>query len=323
MTMQTQAFGRLSVAMTGKSDITFTRRFDASPALVWRALTEPALIRQWLWAHEWPMTECMQDFREGGTLRWVWGRPDGRSMGVSGRFVTIEAPRRLVHTERFDEDWTGGETQVETVLAEVAPQTTGMVMVVRYATPEARAKAAATAMSDGMEEAYARLDGKLAGFLRASLRSDFAVAKSGARGLVVTRSFAARAAQVRRALLEPALVRQWMSSAEYPMTGLEIDARIGGRFRFAWAMPDGSTLAVSGQYTELGVTRIAHVETFEPDWTGGPAEVVTTLTEAGGRTVVRVEITYASPEARDAVAASGMSEGMAATYDQLEALLAA
>jgi uncharacterized protein YndB with AHSA1/START domain len=148
----------LRLAMTGTSDITFTRSFAAPPALLWRALTDPAIVPRWLWANDYPMVECAMDLRVGGTYRWAWRTAPDRLMAVSGRFLIIEAPTRLIHTELFDEDWTGGETTVTQSLTETAPGQTLLTMVVHYSTPAARAAAAATPMAEGMEEGYVKLD---------------------------------------------------------------------------------------------------------------------------------------------------------------------
>jgi uncharacterized protein YndB with AHSA1/START domain len=312
----------LRLAMTGETDITFTRDFAASPALVWRAMTEPALIAEWLWARQAPMTLCEVDFRVGGRFRWVWEREAGGPLGVSGRYLEIAAPHRMVHTEIFDEDWTGGETTVTTCLTEPAPQTTRMAMTVRYASAAARDAAAATAMAEGMDEAYRRLDALLPAIRDAADRSDFRIVADGADRLVVTRSFAAPVERLRRAHLDADLMRQWYGSDAYPVAAVEVDARVGGRFRIAWTTPDGSPLELIGHYESLSPTRIVHVEHFLPDWTQGPARVVTDFIATGARTQVRTVITYTSPAARDAVGASGMAEGMAATYDRLETILA-
>lgn len=42
----------------------------------------------------------------------------GHDMGMTGTFCEIERPARIVHTEVFDEDWTGGETRVTTIFEE-------------------------------------------------------------------------------------------------------------------------------------------------------------------------------------------------------------
>jgi uncharacterized protein YndB with AHSA1/START domain len=156
---------RLHLAMTGDTDLTLTRHFAAPPRTLWRALTEPALLMRWQWAQDWPMVTCDVDLRVGGTFRWVWQTAPDRLMGVSGRFLTVEAPTRLIHTELFDEDWTGGETTVTQTLDEITPNRTLLTMVIRYATAAARQSAAESGMVPGMDEAYAKLDTLLVGGL--------------------------------------------------------------------------------------------------------------------------------------------------------------
>ena len=152
----------LQLSLSGDTDLTLTRSFAAPVKLVWRAVTEPELITQWLWARTAPMTLCEQDFRIGGAYRWVWRMTGGIDMAVSGHFTEIAAPKRLVHTELFEPDWTGGETTVFQEFAEVTPQSTRMTMVIKCKSPAARDGVLASNMTDGMEETYAKLDHLLA-----------------------------------------------------------------------------------------------------------------------------------------------------------------
>jgi uncharacterized protein YndB with AHSA1/START domain len=148
----------LTVTPQGASEVLFARSFSAPRPVVWRAMTDPALILRWLWARDHPMTRCDQDLRPGGSLRWEWAMPGGGLMGVSGRYLEIVPPARIVHTELFDEDWTGGETKVSLELEEMGPEHTLMRLTVTYPNAVARAAALATPMAEGMDEGYARLE---------------------------------------------------------------------------------------------------------------------------------------------------------------------
>jgi uncharacterized protein YndB with AHSA1/START domain len=303
--------------MQAADTFAYSRDFAASPALLWRALTEPALVPRWLGSDANPMIQCDTDLREGGAFRWVW-RHDGNDTGVSGRFLTVDAPRKLVNTERFDQDWTGGETTVTQTLTEIAPQATRLHMTIRYTSPAAR-DAAGPEMERGLAAHYAQLDRLLPTLLPG--RSDFSLVATGERQITVTRSFAAPRAAVFRAHTEAALLRRWMGSPEMPLEVCEMDARPGGGFRYVWVMQDGTRITLAGQIHSLNADRISHTEVFDPDWTGGPTDVVTTFSEANGHTRVTVAIAYSATPARDQVFASGMGEGMAGGYDLLDALL--
>ncbi len=311
----------LAMTLSGDTDLVLSRQFNASPALLWRALTDPLILPRWQWAQDWPMVTCEMDVTVGGSFRWVWRTAPDRLMGVKGRFLTVDAPRCLIHTETFDEDLTGGETTVTQTLTEVAPQTTRLTMTVRYSTAEARAAAVASGMLPGMEEAYAKLDALLPRLIPELARTDFRIVGTGDRQITVTRSFAAAKATVFRAHTEAALLSRWMGSTEMPLAVCEMDPRPGGHYRYTWIMQDGTRITLSGTIQTLTPDRITAVEVFDPDWTGGPATVETTFTETAGRTIVQVTITYTTAPARDQVLASGMGEGMAGSYDLLDALL--
>lgn len=78
-------------------------------------------------------------------------------MGMGGTFQEVVAPERLVATELFDQDWTGGETRVTQSFEEKDGRTI-LTMVIVYSSQAARDGALAVPMLDGMEAGYARLD---------------------------------------------------------------------------------------------------------------------------------------------------------------------
>jgi uncharacterized protein YndB with AHSA1/START domain len=152
--------GTLTVERVGESDLRFVREFDAPRDLVFRAHTTPARLEQWLLGPDgWTMPVCEVDLRPGGRFRYVW-RKGHIEMGMTGTFLEIAPPGRIVHTEIFDEDWTGGETVVTTVFDEADGRTT-LSMTVRYSSAAARDGALATGMISGMSTTYDRLAGQL------------------------------------------------------------------------------------------------------------------------------------------------------------------
>jgi len=153
---------KLSVSTPSDREVLITRVFNAPRRLVYDAWTKPALLKRWLHGLDnWTLAVCDMDVRPGGSIRWVWRDPDGKEMGLKGVYKDVIPPERLVHTELFDEDWTGGETLVTLILTEQAGRTT-CAMTVLYSSLEARDAAIKTGMTDGMEMGYGRLDKLLA-----------------------------------------------------------------------------------------------------------------------------------------------------------------
>jgi uncharacterized protein YndB with AHSA1/START domain len=164
MTIATQTSSNLDVTTPGDREIRITRVFQAPRSLVFDAYTKPHLVRRWMLGPPgWTLPVCEIDLRVGGAIRYVWHGPDGTEMGMSGRFREIAPPERIVHTELFDQDWTGGETEVTTALAEQGGRTT-VTMSILYVSAAARKAALATGMTDGMSQSFAKLDDLLAEF---------------------------------------------------------------------------------------------------------------------------------------------------------------
>lgn len=140
--------------------------------------------------------------------------------------------------------------------------------------------------------------------------------------VTVTRSFDAPADLVFACHTKPQLVQRWMvGSPGWSMPVCEIDLKVGGTYRHIWRNnADASEFGFTGRYSEITVpTRLVHTESMigQP----GEALVTTTFTEASGRTVLSVTMAFESHELRDQVLATGMTDGMALSYDQLDELL--
>jgi len=151
----------LQILTVGERDLVMSREFNAPRDLVFACYTRPELIRRWLLGPDgWTMPVCEFDARIGGGYRYVWRHADGREMAMSGVLREIEPPEKLVSTELFDDDWTGGEALTSLVLTERSGRTL-MTQTVTYSSAEARAGALASGMTGGLEMGYQRLDAVL------------------------------------------------------------------------------------------------------------------------------------------------------------------
>lgn len=148
----------LRVTTPGDREAVITRQVDAPRGMVFDAHTKPELVQRWLLGPPgWTMPVCEIDLRVGGKYRYLWKNADGRTMGMGGIFTEVVRPVRIVATQLFDEDWTGGETMVSTEIVEKNGKST-ITTTVRYASREARNAALQTGMTTGMEAGYERLE---------------------------------------------------------------------------------------------------------------------------------------------------------------------
>lgn len=142
------------------TSIRVVRTFDAPVELVWRAHTEPELVKQWMTGppdHSLPV--CEIDLRVGGKGRYVWKNPEFE-MGMDAEFVEIVEHERIVHTEVF-EGWPEGASTVTTSFVGAGGQTT-ITTEIEYRNQEARDAAMAPGFESGYAASYETLDQLLA-----------------------------------------------------------------------------------------------------------------------------------------------------------------
>jgi uncharacterized protein YndB with AHSA1/START domain len=150
--------GKLQLFTPSEQEIVMVRSFNAPRRLVFKALTTPELVQQWLLGTPgWTMPVCEIDLRVGGRYRFVWRGPKGEEMGVKGVYREITPPERIVGTEAFEPAWYPGELAFTQSLVEQGDQTT-LTMALQYASREARDIAIKTPMDRGVEQSYERME---------------------------------------------------------------------------------------------------------------------------------------------------------------------
>jgi uncharacterized protein YndB with AHSA1/START domain len=153
---------QLTVTTPSDREIVLRRVFQAPRHLVFRALTEPDLLRRWFGARGWQLVGCEVDLRVGGRWRFVSHGPGGAELGHGGVYRVVEPPERLVYTELFDDQSYPGESLVSHRLTELSGDTT-LTTTVRYATREGRDTVLRYPMARGVAEGYDRLAALLNG----------------------------------------------------------------------------------------------------------------------------------------------------------------
>jgi uncharacterized protein YndB with AHSA1/START domain len=152
-----RAPGSLRVTAVGDREVAIVRTFDAPRRLVFEAHTNPELVRRWLLGPPgWAMVVCEIDLRVGGAYRYLWRNVDGTQMGLGGIHREIVVPERIVATQIFDDDWTGGEALSTLVLTERDGRTT-LTNTMRYSSRAARDAVLETPMEQGLAAGYDRL----------------------------------------------------------------------------------------------------------------------------------------------------------------------
>jgi uncharacterized protein YndB with AHSA1/START domain len=138
--------------------------------------------------------------------------------------------------------------------------------------------------------------------------------------VVVTRRFAASPKDVYRAHTDPGLIQQWLLGPEgWTMPICVSEPKPGGKIHYEWSNGKGRGFHLTGEYLELTpFSRIMHIERMHlPDRT--PDNHVETRFEPDGDgTLMTLRMTLPDEPTRAAMLASGMEQGMEASYARLE-----
>jgi uncharacterized protein YndB with AHSA1/START domain len=152
---------KLTLKTEGDTHIVVTRHFAAPPEVVYRAHTDPEVVKQWLLGPEgWTMPVCISEAKPGGAIRYEWSNGKGQGFHLTGEYLELEPFRRIVHVERMFLPDPTPDNHVET---RFEADGMGTLMTMRMTLPDAKTRGAmlATGMEHGMEASYARLDGML------------------------------------------------------------------------------------------------------------------------------------------------------------------
>jgi uncharacterized protein YndB with AHSA1/START domain len=87
-------------------ELVLERVFDAPPALVWKAWTEPRHLMQWWAPKPWKTVECDIDLKAGGVMRTVMLSPEQQKFPNVGVFLEVVPQKKLVFTDAYTDAWT-------------------------------------------------------------------------------------------------------------------------------------------------------------------------------------------------------------------------
>ena len=154
MTMATS--GTAKVTLPAADQILIERTFAAPPHLVWRAVTEPDLVRQWWTGGRGEMTECEIDLRVGGSWRYAMRPEGGEEFAFYGEFLQIVPNEKVVQTETFAPFPDDASTNTMTLIEQDGA--TLLRTLVQHQTAQARDMHINSGMESGMQDSFDRLE---------------------------------------------------------------------------------------------------------------------------------------------------------------------
>ena len=90
-------------------ELVLVRLIDAPPEKVFRAWTDPVLLKQWFCPKPWTVASAELDVRPGGASVIVMRSPEGQEFPNSGVYLEVVKNERLVFTDAYTKAWEPSE----------------------------------------------------------------------------------------------------------------------------------------------------------------------------------------------------------------------
>ena len=90
---------------TQTRELSLTRIINAPPEKVYRAWTEPELLKQWFAPRPWTTPHAELNVRPGGGNLIVMKGPGGQEFPNKGIYLEVVTNERLVFTDAYTESW--------------------------------------------------------------------------------------------------------------------------------------------------------------------------------------------------------------------------
>ncbi len=148
----------LAVTLPNATAVRVTREIAAPPHAVYRACTEPDLVRRWWSGGEGEVTVADVDLRVGGRWRFVV-EGDGYQVGLHGVYHDIVPSQRITCTE-VDED--RADAEADAALCTYTFTATGghtvLSLLTELPTPDHREALLDSGMEQGLAETWDHLE---------------------------------------------------------------------------------------------------------------------------------------------------------------------
>jgi uncharacterized protein YndB with AHSA1/START domain len=320
----------VTTAKQGKKakGVTITRIFDAPRSLVWKAWTDPELLKRWWGPKFFTAPVIKADLRVGGNYLYAMRSPDDKDFWSTGTYREIVPFERIVVTDSFADEkgrivpasyyGMAGDFPLEAKVTSIFEEKKGKTrFTLQYEiTPP---KEMLDPMIAGWNESFDKLE-KVLAEEKSRRAKTLLVAEPGTLEASVIRTFDAPREKLFQAYTDPALMVKWWAPRRFSILIEKLEVRPGGSWRILNRDPDGSEFWFHGVYHEVSPDRLVY--TFEFEGMPGHAMLgIVTLEEMNGKTTVTEKSVFESVADRDGMIAAGMEDGGYETMDRLAELV--
>jgi uncharacterized protein YndB with AHSA1/START domain len=317
--------------------MTVVAEFGASVRRLWDAYLDPRQLERFWGPPTYPAVFTRHDGCVGGRSEYVMTGTDGDVVHGYWEWVAVDELKGFeVRDASPVPDYT---TNGQMPIAEASPGGDGIGrMVFAFAATANGSRVTTTTyfdsladlehlvamdMEQNMTAAINQMDAVLADLTSFAAGDGTTTQFLGDTQVRVTRVIRGDVETVWRAHEEPTLLQKWMLGPEgWTMPVCEVASEVGQNYRYEWERLDGEgRFGFTGTLLE-SLPPHRSVTTESMIGTDGPSVInELTLTAVEGGTLLSLVMTYPDAEFRDTVLATGMTDGMEASYERLDSLI--
>lgn len=301
--------------------LTVVADFAVSRQRLWDAYVDARQIEKFWGPPTYPSTFTRHDAFAGGRSHYTMTGPEGDQHGGYWVWESVDAPRQFVVTDGFA-DLEGNPVESMPVMrAEFAfdetPTGSRLTVTSTFASAEQLEQVVAMGVEEGLQESMSQIDAVLASFAAGAGTEKQILSDTQVR---ITRVIHGSVAQVWRAHHDPDLMKRWLLGPDgWTMPVCVVADKVGDTYIQEWESDDGSQrFGFTGTLIESASPH-REVTTEQMIGTDGPqTRNELTLTPIQGGTLLSLVVTYPDAATRDMILATGMTDGMEASYARLE-----
>jgi uncharacterized protein YndB with AHSA1/START domain len=309
--------------------ITITRILNAPRSLVWKAWTDPELLKRWWGPKIFTAPVIKVDLRVGGKYLYAMRSPDGKDFWSTGTYREIVPYERIVVTDSFaDEkgnvvpasyygmtwDWPL-EARVTSILEKERNGRTKFTLQYELTPPKEMLGPMVAGWNESIDKLEKVLEEEMARREKTTL-----MAEPGKQEAAVIRIFDAPREILFKAYTDPELMVRWWAPRRFSIIIEKLDVRPGGSWRILNRDKERKEFWFHGVYHEVSPNRIVYTFEFE-GMRGHVLLGIVTFEEVNGKTKVMEKSVFESVADRDGMIAAGMEDGGYETMERLAELV--
>ncbi len=305
--------------------LTVVAEFPAPVQRLWEAYVDPRQLERFWGPPSWPATFTRHDAAAGGRSAYTMTGPDGDTHGGYWEWVSVEPLRGFEVRDGFAGPDGEPDPALPAMRLRFAFEATGagsrVTTTTCFDSLADLERLLEMGMEEGMRAAMSQMDAVLADLTSFAAGQATTIQILSDTRIRVSRVIRGTVDQVWRAHHEPELLRRWLLGPEgWTMPVCEVAATVGEKYRYEWETADGGEgrFGFEGELLEAAAPCRSVTTERMIGMPGGDTVNELTLTAVADGTLLALVITYPDAEVRDAILATGMTEGMEASYVRLE-----